>query len=102
MNNIMNNVSFHDQDILDLKINNNDLIIVANDDLDNNKYTFNIKNAKIESNSIVKINEIVGSRIITLSYNDKENYIHLETANANSPFNDEFYIYSNDINIITE
>ena len=102
MNNIMNNVSFHDQDILDLKINNNDLIIVANDDLDNNKYTFNIKNAKIESNSIVKINEIVGSRIITLTSNDKENYIHLETANANSPFNDEFYIYSNDINIITE
>ena len=33
---------------------------------------------------------------------DKENYIHLETANANSPFNDEFYIYSNDISIKTK
>lgn len=100
----MNNVSFHDQEILDLKINNNDLIIKANDDLDK-KYTFNIKNARIVSNSNIKINEIIGSVIITLSYHksdDKENYIHLETANANSPFNDEFYIYSNDISVTVE
>ena len=41
--NILTNVSFHDQEILDLKINNNDLTIIANDDLEE-KYIFNIKN----------------------------------------------------------
>ena len=37
-----------------------------------------------------------------MSYHETESkgtYIHLELANNNSPFNDEFYIYSNDINI---
>jgi len=103
-NNIMKNVSFHDQEILNLEINNNDVTIIANDDL-GNKYTFDIKNARIESNSNIKINKIIGSVIITLSYHeldDKENYIHLETANVNSPFNDEFYIYSNNISIKTK
>ena len=103
-NDIMKNVSFHDQEILDLKLNNNDLTIIVNDDL-GNKYTFNIKNARIETNSNVRISEIIGHIIITLSYhefNDKENYIHLEVVNKNSPFNDEFYIYSNDINIKTQ
>ena len=97
----MKDISFHDQEIIDLKYNDNDLTIIANDDL-NDKYIINIKNPRIESNSMVKINEIIGSIIITLSYHefdDKENYIHLETANKNSPFNDEFYIYSNNINI---
>ena len=99
--NIMKNISFHDQEILDLKINNNNLTLITNDDL-GKQYTFSIKNARIESNSIVNINEIKGSIIITLSYHQfesEENYIHLEIANKNSPFNDEFYIYSNDINI---
>ncbi len=103
-NNIINNTSFHDQEILDLKFNNNHLKIKANDDL-GNKYTFTIKNAKIESNSLVEINEIIGSTIFTLSchkLDEKENYIHLETVNMNSPFNDEFNIYSNDINIKIE
>ena len=103
-NNIINNTSFHDQEILDLNINNNNLTIIANDDL-GNKYTFTIKNAKIESNSLVEINEIIGSTIFTLSchkLDDKENYIHLETVNMNSPFNDEFNIYSNDIIIKIE
>lgn len=98
----MTNVSFHDQEILNLEINNNDLTIIAADDL-GDKYTFNIKNAKIVSDSNIKINEITNCIIIALSYyefDDKENYIHLEVANKNSPFNDEFYIYSNDINIL--
>lgn len=103
MNNeiLLTSISFHAQDILDLKINNNDLIITTNDDL-GEKYTFNIKNTSIESNSIVSINEIKGKIIITMSYHETESkgtYIHLELANNNSPFNDEFYIYSNDINI---
>ena len=37
-----------------------------------------------------------------MSYHETESkgtYIHLELANNNSPSNDEFYIYSNDINI---
>lgn len=103
-NSIMENVSFHDQEILDLRINSNNLLIIANDDL-GKKYTFSIKNARIKSNATVDLNDIIGCIIMSLSYheyNDKENYIHLEIFNKKSPFTDEFYIYSNDIIITTE
>lgn len=105
-NSIMKNVSFHDQEVLDMEINNNDLVIIAKDnDTLGKKYIFNVKNAKIETNATVNINEIKGNIIMTLSYhefNDKDNYIHLELFNKNTPFYDEFYIYSNDIIISTE
>ena len=87
MNNslLLKDISFHDEKILDLTINNNDLTIIVNNDL-GKQYTFEIKNAKITSNSIIDIKQLIGKIIITLSYHkteNKEDYIHLEVANNN-------------------
>lgn len=103
-NNKLFNVSFHDEKIINVERNNNDVIIIANDDL-GDKYTFNIKNASFKSSKYpftLEPSDFIDKIIISLSYHefdDKENYIYLEIANNESPFNDILYIYSDDINI---
>ncbi len=99
---ILKHVSFHDEKKLKAEFNNDSIKIFTNDDL-GNKYTFIIKNARIEANSLININEISNTTIIALTYekfDDNTNYIYLELFNPTSPFHDEFYIYSNDIEII--
>lgn len=106
-NNKLANVSFHDEKILDVKRTNNDITIIAKDD-QGNRYIFNIKNASFASSKhyfSFEPNELKDVIIISLSYHefdDKDNYIYLETASKDSPFNDVLYIYSNDINITVE
>lgn len=101
MPNSILNTSFHDNKIIDIKKEKNDVIIIAND-YKNIKYTFLIKNAKIVSDVDINLDDIKDAVIISLSYHelkDKENYIHLETISKAIPFNDEIYFYSNDITI---
>ena len=107
VNNKLVNISFHDEKILEVKRANNDITIIAKDD-QGDKYTFNIKNASFKSSKYFftfEPKDFINKIIISLSYHefdDKENYIYLETANSDSPFNDVLYIYSNDINITVE
>ena len=106
-NNKLTNISFHDEKIINVERNNNDIIIIAKDD-QGDKYTFSIKNASFRSSKYLftfEPKDFINKIIISLSYHefdDKENYIYLETANSDSPFNDVLYIYSNDIIITVE
>lgn len=99
MNNILNDVSFHDEKIIDIKKEGNDVILTAMDD-QKDMYVINVKNAKIVSDTEVNLDDIKDSIIISLSYNkfeEKEDYIHLETVSKVPYFNDELYLYSDNI-----
>lgn len=95
--------SFHDQELIDIKKENNDVIIVANDE-ESNEYMITIKNAKIETNADFDILDVKGAFIMGMSYHETDDgiqYIHLETESKHVPFYDEMYFYSKNI-IITK
>lgn len=91
--------SFHDQELIDIRKENTDIIIVADDD-QGNRYEITIKNAKIETNADFDILDVKGAFIIGMSYHETDDgmkYIHLETESKSVPFTDELYLYSKEI-----
>jgi len=99
---------FHDQNLLDIRKENGDVIIEVDDDVDN-KYIIRIVNAKIKSNVEIDLNDLKNAWINELSYNESDNgekCIFLKTVSNNGyflnefqwvSFYNEFYFYSDNI-----
>lgn len=99
---------FHDQSLIDIRKENDDVIIEVDDDMDN-KYIIRIVNAKIKSNVEIDLNDLKGAWINELSYKESDNgekCIFLKTHGKNGyyigefqyvPNYDEFYFYSDNI-----
>ena len=94
---------FHDQELIDIRRENYDVIIVAKNEK-GTEFVVTVKNAKIETNADFDILDMKESFIIGMSYHECDDgikYIHLETESKHVPFNDEVYLYSKEI-IITK
>ena len=71
-NNKLTNISFHDEKIINVERNNNDIIIIAKDD-QGDKYTFSIKNASFRSSKYLftfEPKDFINKIIISLSYHE--------------------------------
>ena len=100
----MFDTSFHDEKLIDIRNENNDIIIKANDE---NKvlYIIRIKQPIMKIFVGINFEDMKGNDILTLSYRhyeDGEKSIYLETFNNSSVFSDEVEFYSKEIEIIKE